>query len=117
MRGGKSKKQTIREPGGAFLAFDELIKLDEFLAILSKITGILNHIHDLNHCRGGAHESLNGERLLPRIDYNYQPGTGHYGRLNLLAYLNPEWKQKWVANWNITPIPLMQAQIEFGPVQ
>lgn len=95
LRGGKSKKQNIKELGGAFLAFDEPIKSEEALEILSKITGIPGLIYGPEHYGGGTHESLNGERLLPHIDYNYHPSTGYYRRLNLLVCLNPEWQREW----------------------
>jgi hypothetical protein len=104
--GGKSKQQNIRELGRSFLAFDELIKSEEFLNILSKITGIPNLIYDPDYYGGGTHESLNGERLLPHIDYNYHPKTGHYRRLNLLVYLNPEWQQEWGGELELHSNPL-----------
>lgn len=106
MRGGKSKKQEIREIGDSFLAFDELIKSKEFLDILTQITGIPDLIYDPDYYGGGTHESLNGERLLPHIDYNYHPKTGFYRRLNLLVYLNSEWQQEWGGELELHSNPL-----------
>lgn len=106
MRGGKSKKQNLRELSDSFLAFDELIKSKEFLEILSKITGIQNLIYDPDYYGGGTHESLHGERLLPHIDYNYHPKTGYYRRLNLLIFLNPEWQQQWGGELELHSDPL-----------
>jgi hypothetical protein len=94
MRGGKSKYQNIRELGEAFNNLDELVKSKFFTDLLSRITGIPNLIYDPDYYGGGTHESLNGERLLPHIDYNYHPKKW-YRRLNLLIYLNPEWDDAW----------------------
>jgi 2OG-Fe(II) oxygenase superfamily len=94
MRSGKSKYQNIRELGEAFKNLDELVKSKFFTDLLSGITGIPNLIYDPDYYGGGTHESLNGERLLPHIDYNYHP-KNWYRRLNLLIYLNPEWDDGW----------------------
>jgi len=102
-RGGKHKVQEIRRLGDAYVRLDDLLRSKYFLQLLSNITGIQNLIYDPNYFGGGTHESLNGERLLPHLDYNYHPETGWYRRLNLLIYLNHGWKNEWVQG-NL-PIP------------
>lgn len=106
MRGGKTKHQRIRELGDSFCAFDDLVQSKEFLEILTRITGISNLIYDPEYYGGGSHESLNGERLLPHIDYNYHPTTRWYRRLNLLIYLNPEWQAEWGGQLELHSDPL-----------
>lgn len=104
-RGGKHKVQEIRRLGDAYVRLDDLLRSKYFLQLLSNITGIQNLIYDPNYYGGGTHESLNGERLLPHLDYNYHPETGWYRRLNLLIYLNHGWKNEWGGTSTCIPIP------------
>ncbi|WP_094556975.1 2OG-Fe(II) oxygenase [Synechococcus sp. 1G10] len=106
MRGGKTKNQKVRDLGESFRAFDDLVQSKEFLDLLTRITGIPNLLYDPEYYGGGTHESLNGERLLPHIDYNYHPTAGWYRRLNLLVYLNPDWQDEWGGRLELHSDPL-----------
>ncbi len=67
----------------------------DFLALMSRLTGIPDLLHDPNMFGGGTHENRHGQALDPHIDFNYDPPTKLHRRLNLLVYLNKEWQPEW----------------------
>lgn len=44
---------------------------------------------------GGLHQSINGAFLNVHIDYNIHPKTKFHRRLNLLVFMNKEWKDEY----------------------
>ncbi len=67
----------------------------EFLAAMSKITGIPDLIGDPTLYGGGTHENLHGQELDPHVDFNYVAGGNAHRRVNLLIYLNKGWDSAW----------------------
>ena len=47
---------------------------------------------------GGLHKITSGGKLAVHKDYNVHPMKKIYRRLNLLIYLNKDWKQEWEGN-------------------
>ena len=44
---------------------------------------------------GGLHQSINGAFLNVHVDYNIHPKTKYHRRLNLLVYMNKDWKDEY----------------------
>jgi Rps23 Pro-64 3,4-dihydroxylase Tpa1-like proline 4-hydroxylase len=70
----------------------------EFIKYLEKITGIENLItNDITLQGAGIHRIKNGGYLQLHTDFNSY--HNHYGkldrRINLLIYMNPEWKEEY----------------------
>lgn len=91
-KGGKS---NVRDFGDAYKNLDDIIKSEEFLSMIAKISGIDNLLYDPDYIGGGIHENFPGLRNRIHIDYNYHPKTNYHRRLNLLIYLTPEWKAEY----------------------
>jgi Rps23 Pro-64 3,4-dihydroxylase Tpa1-like proline 4-hydroxylase len=70
----------------------------EVLSFLEELTGIPNLIPDHTLHGGGIHKINNGGKLSVHLDYNIHPNTKKYRKLNLLLYLNPNWKSEWGGN-------------------
>lgn len=68
---------------------------EPFLQFLSDLTGIDGLFGDPLFFGGGAHKIHKGGKLSLHVDYNIQPQTNDFRVLNLLLYLNPEWKEEW----------------------
>ena len=54
---------------------------------------------------GGLHQSINGAFLNVHIDYNIHPKTKYHRRLNLLIYMNKDWKDEYEGHielWDLT---------------
>jgi Rps23 Pro-64 3,4-dihydroxylase Tpa1-like proline 4-hydroxylase len=68
------------------------------LKYLEELTGIDNLIGDELLMGGGLHKITSGGKLAIHKDYNVHPVKKMYRRLNLLIYLNKDWKREWEGN-------------------
>jgi hypothetical protein len=53
----------------------------------------------------GLHQSMNGAFLNVHVDYNIHPETKFHRRLNVLVYMNPNWKEEYEGHielWDLT---------------
>ena len=67
-----------------------------FLQWLSAITGIPNLQKDDGLEGGGIHQSTRGGYLNIHADFTVHPHHRNWQRrVNVLVYLNPEWKEEW----------------------
>lgn len=76
-------------------AFIHELMENRFVSLLEKITGIEGLIVDHTLNGGGLHQIVRGGKLDIHADYNYHPITRLDRRLNVLVYLNQDWKPGW----------------------
>jgi Rps23 Pro-64 3,4-dihydroxylase Tpa1-like proline 4-hydroxylase len=93
--GGKVVHEKISKLGPVWEKLDKLVQSADFLALISKITGIPGLNFDPDYFGGGTHENLHGQSLNPHVDFNFHPVTRQHRRMNLILYLSPEWKETW----------------------
>jgi len=67
----------------------------EFRKSLTEITGVADLLWDDHYSGGGLHQTGSHGLLDVHIDFTRLEETGEYRRLNLLLYLNPEWRKEW----------------------
>lgn len=93
-------------PKSIYSAFFYLCS-NRFIAELEDLTGIRGLIADYGLHAGGMHiHGSNGGRLNLHQDAQLHPKLGLKRRLNLIVYLNPEWKQDWGGElelWSTNP--------------
>jgi hypothetical protein len=73
----------------------QTVNSTRFTNYLEELTGV-RPIHadpDLNG--GGLHSSKRGGYLNVHTDFNFHPKTALHRRLNLIVYLNQEWREDW----------------------
>lgn len=72
-----------------------LMNTEPFVKWLEHLTGIGGLMPDIAYEGGGVHKVLPGGRLEVHADFNLHPATGRHRRLNVLLYLNEDWKDEW----------------------
>ncbi|MBI1765370.1 MAG: 2OG-Fe(II) oxygenase [Acidobacteria bacterium] len=75
--------------------FFALTASPEFRRLMSEITGIPQLLADPDLTGGGLHQISCGGFLDVHVDYNFHPKTKLHRRLNLLVYLNKDWKAEY----------------------
>ena len=93
--GGKAVNPKIREISPAYEELYSFISSGPFLEFMSRLSGIPELLLDPKMFGGGTHENRHGQELDPHIDFNYAEDHGLHRRLNLIVYLNKEWKTEW----------------------
>lgn len=77
-----------------------------FLRWLEELTNIESKlIGDDDLFGGGLHQSVKGAFLNVHVDYNIHPKTGFHRRLNVIIYMNKNWKASYEGHlelWNKT---------------
>lgn len=68
---------------------------EEFLTLMSGITGISGLLADPELLGGGCHQTVNGGYLDVHVDFNLHPVTQNHRRLNAILYLNKNWKEEY----------------------
>jgi len=67
----------------------------EFRDALSQITGIPKLLWDESYAGGGMHQTAAHGLLDVHVDFNRLERNGWYRRVNLLLYLNENWREEW----------------------
>lgn len=75
--------------------FFRYLNSQEFLAFLTEMTGIENLIPDPEYFGGGLHQIVKGGMLKVHADFNKHPKNKLDRRINVLVYLNKDWKDEW----------------------
>lgn len=91
----KFQKTKFNENSVMFNVFKELNSI-EFLRWLQDITEMEDTLlGDEDLYGGGLHQSINGAFLNVHVDYNIHPKTKYHRRLNVLVYMNKDWKDEY----------------------
>lgn len=75
--------------------FFSLTASPDFRELITHITEVPDIIDDPALVGGGLHQILRGGFLDVHVDYNFHPNTKLHRRLNLLLYLNKDWKPEF----------------------
>jgi hypothetical protein len=87
-----------------------------FLTYLEKLTGISNLIADPSYFGGGIHWIENGGYLEVHADFNHLKKYNLERRINLLLYLNKDWKDEYNGQLELWDRSTMTKRKEVLPV-
>ena len=102
----QSKKRAtaaVDKVGQHTVKMIEYLNGSEFVNFLGKLSGIDRLCADISLKGGGVHYIETGGFLKIHADFNYHAALKQYRRLNLLLYLNDDWKEEYNGNlelWN-----------------
>ena len=87
-----------------------------FLEFLSRATGIANLIPDPCFDGGGLHQIVRGGKLAIHSDFNKHPLYGLDRRLNLLVYLNKDWREEYGGHLELWNRDMTRCEAKILPV-
>ena len=82
-------------------AFLHNLNAQPFLEFLSKVTGIERLVPDPYYVGGGYHQIPRGGKLGVHVDFNQHATLGLYRRLNIIIYLNKQWKDEYGGHFQL----------------
>jgi hypothetical protein len=93
--GGKAVNTKIAAISPAYEDLYGFISSPPFLEFVSRLSGLPDLILDPAMYGGGTHENLHGQELDPHVDFNFDQSEQLHRRLNLIVYLNKDWRPEW----------------------
>jgi 2OG-Fe(II) oxygenase superfamily len=116
-------KQEIKLASSAEASFGPMTRLFmyhlnsfTFLDFLSRVTGIKNLIPDPGFEGGGLHQIVRGGKLGVHADFNKHRNYGLDRRLNLLLYLNKDWREEYGGHLQLWNREMTQCEQKVLPI-
>lgn len=94
----------------------EYMNSGQFIKFLENLTGFEKLYKDPIMLGGGIHKIKRGGKLSIHLDYNQHPGRKWKRNLNLLLYLNKDWKAEWEGNLELWDKESWEKRVEIEPV-
>ncbi len=95
MAARKAVNTNIGEISPVYRQLYQAIGSRPFLDLVGRISGISGLILDPKMYGGGTHDNQHGQELDPHVDFNYDEAQQLHRRLNLIVYMNKEWRSDW----------------------
>lgn len=87
-----------------------------FIQFLEKLTGIEGLISDPDFTGGGLHQIERGGKLDVHADFNFHKRLKLDRRLNVLLYLNQDWKEEYGGHLELWDREMKECQAKILPV-
>jgi hypothetical protein len=109
-----SASETLFGPATRLLLYH--LNSITFLEFLSDVTGIEDLIPDPGFDGGGLHQIVRGGKLGVHADFNKHPRYGLDRRLNLLLYLNKDWREEYGGHLQLWNSDMTKCETKILPV-
>jgi len=96
--------------------FMHFLNSQPFLEFLTELTGIDNLIPDPFYDGGGMHQIQPGGMLKLHADFNKHPRTKLDRRLNVLIYLNEDWKEEYGGQFELWDLEMKECRTSILPI-
>lgn len=87
-----------------------------FILFLEELTGIKGLIPDPYFVGAGIHKVANGGHLGIHADFNLHKQMTVERRINVLIYLNPDWREEWGGSFEIWDKQMTRKEASFVPL-
>jgi hypothetical protein len=111
----KSAEQSWERMGPATQTLLTMTSSAPFLAWLEALTGIDALIPDPHFEGGGLHQIRRGGKLGVHADFNKHRKYGLDRRLNLLLYLNRDWRDEWGGQLELWNRDMSSCEVRVAP--
>jgi Rps23 Pro-64 3,4-dihydroxylase Tpa1-like proline 4-hydroxylase len=91
----KAEDSNFAQYDAAFQEYQSEIRSEKFLTFLSELTGIKNLSSPNDALGSGTHQGQNGSYLDIHVDFNIHPTEDLHRRINVLLFLNRDWKAEY----------------------
>lgn len=88
----------------------------EFIKFLEQLTSISGLLPDPHLGGGGLHQILPGGKLDVHADFNFHNDLWLHRRLNMLVYLNKEWKDEWNGHLELWDKGMLGCEKKIAPI-
>src|SRR5688572_391297 len=95
---------------------NEALASQEFLDLLSYVTGMPNLLADDQLVGGGIHQTGPRGHLDVHVDFNYIKERDLHRRLNILIYFNKDWQPDWGGNIELWDNDVKNCVQSFSPI-
>ena len=111
----KAEDSKFDEWHPAFREVRDAIRSESFAAWISTVTGIDGLLTPDNPLGSGVHQGADGSYVDVHIDVNYDPESNLWRRVNLLVYLNRNWKDEYGGHLEIWDKFMKRAEKRIAP--
>jgi Rps23 Pro-64 3,4-dihydroxylase Tpa1-like proline 4-hydroxylase len=108
-----SKDETVMGPATRQLL--AALNSSAFIDFLERLTGIDGLVPDPHLEGGGLHQIERGGHLKVHADFNRHPRTGLERRLNVLLYLNRDWRDEYGGAFELWDKKMTRAEAKVMP--
>ncbi len=88
----------------------------QFIDIMRRLTGIPDLEYDEFMHGAGLHIHPRGGRLGIHLDYERHPITGKQRRINIILYMNRDWKEEWYGHSELWSEDVSECVVRSPPV-
>jgi Rps23 Pro-64 3,4-dihydroxylase Tpa1-like proline 4-hydroxylase len=112
----KFQYQPHESPSGIVRNLFAELNSQAFLGFLEEMTGITGLISDPHFEGGGLHETKRGGHLGVHADFNVHGRLNVERKLNLLIYLNEDWKEEYGGQLELWDRQMKECVVRVEPV-
>jgi hypothetical protein len=95
---------------------NKVLASQEFLDLLSHVTGMPRLLADDQLVGGGIHQTGPRGHLDVHVDFNYIKERDLHRRLNILIYFNKDWQPEWGGNIELWDEHVKNCAASFSPI-
>jgi hypothetical protein len=115
-RGKKLASKAETQLGAATRNLLYQLNSSVFIEFLETLTGIEGLIPDPHFWGGGVHQIVRGGFLKVHADFNRHPKLKLDRRLNLLIYLNRDWREEWGGHLELWDPKVTECRAKILPI-
>lgn len=122
MRAVTSRRVTKRETsdvgaiGPATRRVFDVLDSETFVRFVAEVTDVRDLSADPTHLHAGVHETPPGGRSLVHVDFETHRDTGLFHVVNVLLYLNRDWRPEWGGQLELWPSDMRALGRRIEPV-